>query len=95
MYLKSPVRTDWRYKRGDLIRITRNHSAWRDLEEYDQGGKKNTSQRLEEGETVVFLQAYGFEYNGGNWKRGEWNIQVLSPKLGIVWACDEYTEGIT
>jgi hypothetical protein len=94
LYLKSPVRTDWRYSPGNLLRITRSHPVWRDLEDYDHAGAKNTTQRLEVGETVVFLQAYGFEYAGGNWKRGMWNLKVLSPRLGFVWVCDEYTEGI-
>jgi hypothetical protein len=49
---------------------------------------------VEVGDLLVFLHAYGFSYEGTNWKRGEWNLKVLSPSLGIVWVSDEYTEHV-
>jgi hypothetical protein len=85
-----PIRGDWRYSSGELIRVTRSHLVWN-----DSLGGGVSSQRVEEGDLVVFLQAYGFSYEGTNWKRNQWNLKVLSPTHGIVWVSDEYTEGIT
>ena len=84
-----PIRKDWRYTHSELIRVTRSHLVWN-----DSHGFGGLSQRVEVGDPVVFLQAYGFEYNGGNWKRGEWNLKVLSPSLGIVWVSNEYTGSV-
>lgn len=78
-----PIRKDWRYSPGELIRISRSHHGWK--------GEEEMRSRVEEGDLVVFLQAYGFSYYGTNWKRNEWNIKVLSPTHGIVWISDEYT----
>ena len=78
-----PIRNDWRYSPGELIRVTRSHHGWK--------GEEEMRSRVEEGDLVVFLQAYGFSYYGTNWKRNEWNIQVLSPTHGIIWISDEYT----
>ena len=78
-----PIRKDWRYSPGELIRISRSHHGWK--------GEEEMRSRVEEGDLVVFLQAYGFSYYGTNWKRNEWNIKVLSPTHGIIWISDEYT----
>lgn len=88
-----PIRNDWRYSPGELIRISRSHHIWRDDLEGEKFHlyKSPTTPRVEEGDLVVFLQAYGFSYYGTNWKRNEWNIKVLSPTHGIVWISDEYT----
>ena len=90
MYIKSPTRK-WRYEPGDLIKISFGHHVWSDYI-VSNGLAENTSCRLETNDCVIFIEAYGFEYNGNNWKRSEWNLKVLSPKYGIVWVCNEYTE---
>ena len=78
-----PIRNDWRYSPGELIRISRSHHGWK--------GEEEMSSPVKTGECVIFLQAYGFSYYGTNWKRNEWNIKVLSPTHGIIWISDEYT----
>jgi hypothetical protein len=91
-----PIRKDWRYSPGELIRISRSHHIWRDDLESAQFHlyRSPTSPRVEEGDLVVFLQAYGYSYYGTNWKRDAWNLKVLSPTLGIIWVSDEYTEHV-
>ena len=91
-----PIRNDWRYTHGELIRISRSHYIWRDdlkPESYHPLNLPSTP-RVEEGDLVVFLHAYGFSNHETNWKRGEWNLKVLSPSLGIVWVSDEYTGSV-
>lgn len=81
-----PIRRDWRYSPGDLVRVNSSHYAWSDR-------VRNVSLRVEEGELLIFLRAYGFN-NSSTWKRSEWNTMVISPIHGIVWVPDEYTERV-
>lgn len=84
-----PIRKDWRYSPGDLIRITHSHNSWCDR----AGSSGYIASRVHAGDLLVFLHAYGFN-DHFNWKRSMWNLKVISPIHGIVWVPDEYTERV-
>lgn len=93
MAQEAPVK-DHRYKYGDLIKVVRTHFIWIDSQDDAQKEQEYSKERVEAGEILIFIQAYGYKYFGSNWKRPEWNLLVISPKLGKIWVCDEHTESI-
>lgn len=88
----TPIK-EHRYTYGDLIRVTQRHFVW--LDHDDDAFERVTEGELkyvENGEILIFIQAYGYRYLGTNWKRPQWNLLVISGHHGKIWVSDEYTE---
>lgn len=81
----------WRYTEGDLIKITQSHVIWKNDLDFSFREHFDLTSRVEKDDVVIFLQAYGYKIETNNWKRPEWNLLVVSAKLGLIWVTDEYT----
>lgn len=74
-----------RFQHGDLIYVEIAHWIWND-------NKENI--RVERGDILIFLKAYGFNANECDWMRSKWNLCVFSHKFGIIYVIDEYVDEI-